>query len=173
MKRSWLFLVAALCLASTSFVIVSSALAWDSRITRSKIVSKASANRYYNGLSCKEWVKRVFSQAASASGSSYRIGSGYYNCYKNVGGVRVDKSSTGSYTSAKPGDIIQIYNPTNPDTYKNGYHTAIVLQNYGTGTFQVMDSNFNWDYKVNVHNWNPYTHATKYGLKAGIWRVAQ
>jgi hypothetical protein len=72
-----------------------------------------------------------------------------------------DYSFTGAYQvtfgAARRGDIIQ---------RGIGGHTAIVLQNYGNGTYQVVDSNYSWNEIVQVHNYTPPRYAK-------IWRYDQ
>ena len=61
-----------------------------------------------------------------------------------------DYSFTGaaqiSGSSATRGDLIQV---------GNGIHTAIVLQNLGSGKYVVVDSNYGYNEIVHVHNWTP------------------
>ena len=78
-----------------------------------------------------------------------------------------------SAVDAQPGDIIQIANDadTSPDADYPGLHTSIIVQNNGDGTFDVVDSNFNFDETVTEHDgYNPAADAARYGLEFHIYR---
>ena len=110
------------------------------------------------GGQCKAFVYNVDHEAGGS------LGTGYRQCYLDEG-VEI------SWSSAVRGDIIQLNKDSDPETYYTGMHTAIVLQNYGNGTFQVVDSNWNWDEIVHIHDWNPFNQASQYGLTAHFYRL--
>ena len=74
------------------------------------------------------------------------------------------------------GDIIQIAddNNTSPDADYPGLHTSIILCANGDGTFQIVDSNSNFDGIVHVREgYSPRSAATRYGgLTFHIYRIS-
>jgi hypothetical protein len=117
-----------------------------------------------NGGTCKQFANNMVS---AASGGTVNIADGYYASYSNSGGT-LDSAS-----AAVKGDIIQLNNMSNPETYYNGMHTAIIVSNLGNNTFDVVDSNWGSYGTVKEHNWNPYTTANQYGLTVNIWRLGK
>ena len=49
-------------------------------------------------------------------------------------------------------------------------HTAIIMDNLGGGNYSVVDSNWNLDGIIHVHNWNPFVSAANGGLQVNVWR---
>jgi hypothetical protein len=99
----------------------------------------------YSGGQCRQFVNCLVWRA-----SGRRINPASPD-YSFSGASRV------SFADARRGDIIQ---------YGIGGHTAIVLQNLGRNTFQVVDSNWSRNERVQVHNYTPPANAT-------IWRYSQ
>lgn len=102
---------------------------------------------------CRSWVQRVVASAFGVViGSDYRLG------YLQAGAVEV------SAQAAVNGDIIQLANDADsgPAADYPGLHTAIILDNKGGGNFRVIDSNFNFDGIVRVHEYNPASHAARF-----------
>lgn len=99
----------------------------------------------YSGGQCRQFVNCLVWRA---SGHRFNPTSPDYSF---SGATRV------SFAGAVRGDIIQ---------YGIGGHTAIVLQNLGRNTFQVVDSNASLNERVQVHNYTPPVSAT-------IWRYSQ
>jgi hypothetical protein len=99
---------------------------------------------------CKQFANCVI---YLASGGRYYPAPGYQSAFAAVG---IEVSSA----SAVRGDVIQVGDSDSVSSL----HTAIVLQNYGAGQFQVVDSNWGLNEMVTVHN---------YALPAGarIWRL--
>ena len=58
----------------------------------------------------------------------------------------------------------------NPDGYRPPMHTAIIMDNLGGGNYSVVDSNWNLDGIIHVHNWNPFVSAANGGLQVNVWR---
>ena len=99
----------------------------------------------YSGGQCRQFVNCLVWRA---SGHRFNPASPDYSF---SGASRV------SFADARRGDIIQ---------YGIGGHTAIVLQNLGRNSFQVVDSNWSRNERVQVHNYTPPANAT-------IWRYSQ
>src|SRR5690348_7796343 len=99
------------------------------------VTTALSYDGTYQG-ECWVFVKKVVLEATGRQmGFDYRQG------FFDAGAVEV------STAAAQPGDIIQIAddNDTSPDASYNGLHTAIILVNHGDGTFDVIDSNRDFD----------------------------
>lgn len=79
------------------------------------------------------------------SGGTQWPAPGYHDGFQRAGGIEV------AATSATKGDVIQV---GNADT-DSPLHTAIIVQNLGSGRFNVIDSNFNWNETVTQHDWTP------------------
>jgi len=111
---------------------------------------------------CWQWMKAVVLDATGAQvGFDYRFG------YLDAGAVEV------SVNNAGPGDIIQIADDawSSADADYNGLHTAIIISSNGDGSFEVIDSNQNWDGMVNLRSrYNPADQAARYGLNFHIYR---
>ncbi len=79
----------------------------------------------------------------------------YRASWQRYNGAAADYSFPGASrvtaATATRGDFIQV---------GIGGHTAIVLRNDGSGSFLVVDSNFDLNEKVQVHSWKPSTSAT-------------
>jgi hypothetical protein len=97
-------------------------------------------------LECKGFVQHVVSSAGG------NLGAGYTQAYLNAG-TEIQASQ------AMWGDIIQISDSTNPETFYDGMHTAIVLKNNRDSTFKVVDSNWGHDNIVRIDNRNLYNLA--------------
>ena len=101
----------------------------------------------------------------AASGGSMSIGRNgdYYGSYTAVGAQLI------SPDNSQPGDIIQKYNPSNPQDAAH-VHTAIILNHSpGSQNFAVVDQNFH-PLAVWHHNYNPWTGLAP-GWAVAIWRV--
>lgn len=140
-------------------------------VLESHISSKAlcrAATSYADGAhggQCKAFVNGIFNRVALRAGSDLRIGSSYYSDYVAAGGMRI------SAAMARPGDVIQLNLPSDPDSFVTGMHTAIVLGNLGGGRFLVIDSNWRHDERVLRHEWEPSKSATEMGLTVRFWRL--
>jgi len=109
---------------------------------------------------CKAFVQKVVRQAGGSLDKEYQ------KCYLEVG--RVVQSN-----EATRGDIIQLNKASDPEAYYTGMHTAIVLENYGGNNFKVVDSNWNFDTTVRIHDWNPYNMASTHGLQVHFYRLGE
>jgi hypothetical protein len=108
----------------------------------------------------------VIDWARTVSGGSVRLGGAYLADLRSNGGVEVDRDA------ARKGDIIQLYDPAQPDAFTRGMHTAVVVTHLGrSSAFDVVDSNFDGTQTVEHHYWNPYATAKRYHLKVSIWRL--
>lgn len=119
-----------------------------------------------HGGQCWVFVQNVVRQATGIQmGFDYR--EGFLAPIQGPGAVEV------SVQQAQPGDIIQIANDadTAPDADYPGLHTSIIVNNNGDGTFEVVDSNFNFDETVTEHNgYDPAADAARFGLEFHIYR---
>ena len=114
------------------------------------------------GGQCWEFMKSVVREATGAE-----VGFDYREGYLEAGAIEV------SLNSAGPGDIIQIVNDawSTPDADYPGLHTAIIISSNGDGTFEVIDSNMNWDEMVNWRpRYDPAAIAGKNGINFHIYR---
>jgi uncharacterized protein YraI len=91
----------------------------------------------------------MFARTAVLDATGKRIGSAYRQGYFAAGAIEIDPSD------AQAGDILQISNPSDQGRYYAGMHTAIVIENYGNGSYKVIDSNWGWDERVRIHDWTP------------------
>jgi uncharacterized repeat protein (TIGR02543 family) len=123
------------------------------------IADKGVSHDNQTGGQCKVFAQTVVREAGGT------LGAGYRQCYFNAGGTEISPGS------ALRGDFIQLNNDSNPENYYDGMHTAIVLQNLGSGNYQVVDSNWNLDEIVHIHNWNPSNQASSHGLSAHFYRL--
>lgn len=106
-----------------------------------------------------DWARRV-------SGGSVRLGGSYLSDLRANGGAQV------AGNAARKGDVIQLYDPQDPDAYRYGMHTAVVVAHVpGSEVFDVVDSNFDGRETVEHHFWNPYATARRYQLRVSIWRL--
>jgi len=113
------------------------------------------------GGQCKRFAQVVYGEAGGY------LGIGYRQCYFDTGGIEIQSAE------ATRGDFIQLSKDSDPEQYYDGMHTAIVLANYGGGSFQVVDSNFYLDEIVRIHNWSPFTQASQHGLTAHFYRLGR
>ncbi len=114
---------------------------------------------------CWIWMKEV---VRDATGSE--VGFDYHYGYLEGGAVEVSAADAG------PGDIIQIVNDgwTEPDASYSGLHTAIILSSNGDGSFEVIDSNQNFDGMVALRsNYNPGAISSSRGLNFHIYRFGE
>lgn len=112
---------------------------------------------------CWQWMQRVVREATGAA-----IGFDYREGFFEAGATEV------SIEDALPGDIIQVALDTNtaPDADYDGLHTAIIVRNRGDGTFDVINSNQNFDGMVMTREaYNPVASASRYGLQVHIYRI--
>ena len=97
------------------------------------------------------------------------VGYDYHQGYLQAGAVEVP------LLTARNGDVIQITNPANTrgDADYVGLHTAIVLDNYGDGTFRVIDSNSNYDGIVRIRDqYDPAVLSRRTpGLVVRVYRI--
>jgi hypothetical protein len=116
------------------------------------------------GGQCWEFMKRVVREATGAE-----VGFDYRQGFFDAGAVEVT-----NLADVRAGDIIQIAldSWTSPDADYPGLHTAIVLTNLGDGTFDVIDSNQNFDEIVRLRpGYDPFAAAGKHGLQVHIYRI--
>jgi hypothetical protein len=121
----------------------------------------------YDGTSqgqCWIFVKNVVREA-----TGHEMGFDYRQGFFDAGAIEV------SAADAQPGDIIQIANDadTSASADYNGLHTSIILANLGGGSFDVIDSNMNFDGVVHQRaGYNPAASAARYaGLSYHIYRI--
>jgi len=118
----------------------------------------------YNGQCC--WQCKAFAQKVDHEAGG-NLGTCYRQCYLNEG-IEI------SWSQAGRGDFIQLSKDGDPECYyRKGMHTAIVLQNYGNGTFQVVDSNYCAVETVCIHDWNPFNQASQWGLNVHFYRLGR
>lgn len=114
---------------------------------------------------CWEFIKKVVLEATGKS-----IGFDYRQGFFEAGATEVSPSDAAS------GDIIQIANDadTSPSADYLGLHTSIIVNVLGGGTFDVVDSNMNFDGVVHVREgYDPAAAAARYpGLSFHIYRIA-
>jgi Bacterial SH3 domain len=116
-----------------------------------------------HGGQCWTFMREVVFEATGRT-----VGFDYREGFFEAGAVEV------SAEEAANGDIIQIAADwdTSPDASYDGLHTAIILQNNGDGTFDVVDSNQNWDEWVALrYSYDPYAAAERNGLQVHIYRI--
>lgn len=117
------------------------------------------------GGQCWIFVKKVvFEATGKTMGFDYRQG------FFDAGAEEVH-----SLADARAGDIIQLAddNYTAPDADYPGLHTVIVLDNYGDGTFRVIDSNSQWDEMVRIRDdYDPVAGAERHGINYRIYRIS-
>ncbi len=127
------------------------------------IVQAALPHIGTHGGQCWTFVRQV---VADATGNE--LGFDYRHGYLEAGAVEV------TLEEAIPGDIIQIAddNLTDMSASYLGLHTAIVMENFGDGTFTVIDSNSQWDEMVRIReNYNPRASAARYeGMNVRVYR---
>jgi uncharacterized protein YraI len=125
--------------------------------TTNAIVQDALSHVGQHGGQCYPFVQDVVEEATGK-----QIGFAYRDGYFAAGATEV------SPANAQAGDILQISNPDDSGNYYPGMHTAIVITNNGDGTYQVVDSNENWDEMVTVHEWAP---SPRSGLQLYAYRI--
>ena len=111
---------------------------------------------------CWTWMKQVVQDSTGAKvGFDYRFG------YLDAGAVEVALKDAGQ------GDIIQIANDawSTADADYDGLHTAIIISVNRDGTFEIIDSNQNWDGMVNLRSgYDPAARAAAKGLNFHVYR---
>jgi hypothetical protein len=121
-----------------------------------------------HGGQCWIFAQNVVREATGIQmGFDYR--GGFLSPIEGPGAIEVP------ITDAQPGDIIQVANDANtaPDADYPGLHTSIIVKNNGDGTFDVVDSNFNFDETVREHDgYNPAASAARYGIQFHIYRFS-
>lgn len=147
-------------------IVSSSAVISNNKIA-DKAVSYEGQNLGDTWGQCKAFVQTVIREAGGS------LGTGYRQCYLSVG------NEIQSNEAAK-GDVIQLNKASDPeckliDGVYPGMHTAIVLENYGGNNFKVVDSNWIAVYTVGIHDWNPFTWASKpkHGLQVHFYRLGE
>lgn len=152
--------VAVLTLAAPSLAAAESSTSQASSI--------AAAALKYDGTrqgQCWEFVKKVVLEATGQS-----IGFDYREGFFDAGAIEV------SLSEAASGDIIQVADDrdTSPSADYPGLHTSIILNVLGNGTFDVVDSNMNFDEVVHVREgYDPAAAASRYpGLSFHIYRIS-
>jgi hypothetical protein len=123
-------------------------------------VSYNGQNLGSTGGQCKAFVQKVISEAGGS------LGTGYRQCYLDVG-EEIQSSE------ATRGDIIQLNKDSDPENFYSGMHTAIVLENYGNGKFKVVDSNWNFNTTVRIHDWTPSVTASNHNLQVHFYRLGE
>jgi hypothetical protein len=112
---------------------------------------------------CWVFVKKVVKEATGREmGFDYRQG------FFDAGAIEV------RWDQAQSGDIVQIANDadTSANAGYNGLHTAIITENLGDGSFNVVDSNQNFDGIVHRRTgYNPAENAARSGLSYHIYRI--
>lgn len=113
---------------------------------------------------CWTWVRHVVADATGRQiGFDYRAG------FFEAGAIEV------SPRDARSGDVIQIADDRNtgPDADYPGLHTAIVMDNNGDGTFNVIDANSQWDGVVHRRpDYDPAAMSSRYpNLTFHIYRI--
>ena len=110
----------------------------------------------------------VFAKKVVAEATGKQMGFDYRQGYFDAGAVEV------SPADAQPGDIIQVAddNDTSPDASYNGLHTAIIIANNGDGTYNVVDSNRDFDGIVHERDdYDPTASAARFGIEFHIYRI--
>jgi len=134
-----------------------------SPITNPIAVTALKYEGTYQG-ECWMFMKKVVFEA-----TGQEVGFDYRQGYFDAGATEV------SAADAQQGDIIQVANDadTAPDASYDGLHTAIILRNNGDGTFDVVDSNRDFDGIVHERdNYDPTSHVTAAnGLSYHIYRI--
>jgi hypothetical protein len=116
------------------------------------------------GGQCWQFMKDVVRAATGAE-----IGFDYRQGFFEAGAVEITDIS-----QARAGDIVQVAldSWTSPDADYPGLHTSIILTNLGDGTFDVIDSNQNFDEIVRLRpGYDPFDAAARYGLQVHIYRI--
>ena len=111
----------------------------------------------------------IFAKKVVLEATGRQMGFDYRQGYFDAGAVEVTAAE------AQPGDIIQIADDsdTSPDASYNGLHTAIVIANLGDGTFNVVDSNRDFDGMVHERDgYDPAESAARYGIQYHIYRIS-
>lgn len=146
-------LIAALCFVLVSPVTARAASSVNAPSSATLVTSGALAQLGSKQGECFPFVQRVMKATIGRSiGSDYRLG------YIQAGAIEVP------LIAAQVGDVIQLIDDKNttPSADYPGMHTAIVLQNYGAGKFQVVDSNSQYDGVVRQRDYEPTKVAARY-----------
>lgn len=148
-----MLLAAAILAVAFALADVTSADAQEPESVGDAIAEEALKQEGTWGGQCWPFVKNV---VEAATGSS--MGFGYHDGFIEGGATEV------SLDEARRGDVIQLADPSNngPGVSYAGLHTTIVLENYGDGSFHVVDSNSQWGEMVRVHDYDPGWSAGRY-----------
>lgn len=156
-------LTALLAVIAVALLAVLPARAQAPRTPGDAIVATALEDVGTWGGQCWPWVREVVERA-----TGNKMGFGYHDGFIEGGAIEV------SLASAIPGDIIQIADPNNngPGASYRGLHTAIVKVNHGDGTFDVIDSNSQFNEMVRIRpNYDPVWAANRYpNVKPRVYR---
>lgn len=162
-RRLGIAAVAAALLVSGS----APAAAIDERITNQALFDKADS--YAEGVTagnCKVWLGQVFDAVAIAAGSSARIGPGLYSGFIEAGGFEIPPAQ------ATRGDVVFVYDKSNPETFYTGMHGAFVVDNLGNGVFNVIDANYSGNFEIERHEWNLNTYLPAFPeLEYAVFRL--
>jgi len=130
---------------------------------RHPIVATALKYEGTYGGECWTFMKKVVKEATGRE-----VGFDYRDGYLDAGAVEVKARD------AQAGDIIQIADDRNttPSADYSGLHTALVIDNLGDGTFNVIDSNSSFDGMIRVRSsYSPAAAAARYGIQFHIYRI--
>ncbi len=154
--------VAAILVAVVAFTAMGLSRPADAVTPADAIVERATRDLGTWQGECWQWMKKVVADATGKQiGFDYRLG------YLEAGAIEVTMDQAG------PGDIIQIVRDSwsSPDADYPGLHTAIILSKNSDGTFDVIDSNQQWDGMVRLRaGYNPRALAAERGLNFHIYR---
>ncbi|MGV8082068.1 MAG: hypothetical protein AB2L09_00295 [Coriobacteriia bacterium] len=154
-------------LVALAFVGVVPASGVDSSISNQAIYEEADSYTTGQGVgNCKEWVTMVFDAVAADAGSSLRIGPGMYSGFTDAGGIALPLSE------AQQGDLVFVYNPSDPENYYYGMHAGFVVAALGDNVFSVIDANYALDGKIQRHDWDLDAYLDAYpDLTATVFRL--
>ncbi|HQW50841.1 MAG TPA: hypothetical protein PL082_02185 [Tepidiformaceae bacterium] len=154
--------LAAILVAVVAFTAMGLSRPADAVTPADAIVERATRDLGTWQGECWQWMKKVVSDATGKQiGFDYRLG------YLEAGAVEVTIDQAG------PGDVVQIVRDSwsSPDADYPGLHTAIILRKNTDGTFDVIDSNQQWDGMVRLRaGYNPRALAAERGLNFHIYR---
>jgi len=154
--------LAAILVAIVAFTVIGLSRPADAATPSEAIAERAMRDLGTWQGECWQWMKKIVAEATGRQvGFDYRLG------YLEAGAVEV------SLEQAGPGDIVQIVRDTwtSPNADYSGLHTAIILRKNTDGSFDVIDSNQQWDGMVRLRTgYNPRVIAAERGLNFHIYR---
>lgn len=154
--------LAAILVAVVAFTAMGLSRPADAVTPADAIVERATRDLGTWQGECWQWMKKVVADATGRQiGFDYRLG------YLEAGAIEVTVDQAG------PGDVVQIVRDSwsSPDADYAGLHTAIILRKNTDGTFDVIDSNQQWDGMVRLRaGYNPRALAAERGLNFHIYR---